>query len=429
MALALAGCGGSSAPEPQPEPAPLVRWQTEQRIDTGTVGSVLAAIDSSDCVIAIGVARATDGNSSTPLAVRLAPGGAAPQSTRLGTPQAATPLFLEAIGGATPTVLWLQNLPTGAALLTSSLDGGVWSSPQILQAQRPHYALIARGGAVSALVLDGSSSRYGLTWRQRGPTGDWSQATELAQAGSALWGQALAADDRGSVVAVWTLPVQDQARLVAARRSAAGQWEPPRVLDDNLPIQAHPALVALGDGRFVALWHAPGPGGRRAVYRSMLDDRGWSARETVLASPSVDASIYQVAAAGGHALALLATYAGGETGLWGVRRDPVRGWQEAQRFATVQSGTAAIGGARAALNARGTAMVVWQQREAGGVRIRYSISDVSDGVWRVAEVDREAIVWSAAVALADDGTGAVVWSGYRDERHRMFIRPFQPIVQ
>jgi hypothetical protein len=215
-------------------------------------------------------------------------------------------------------------------------------------------------------------------WTRRYANGGWSAAEQIDGADLTVFtfmhGLDLAGDGNGNVVASW---IQDNAVIWVNRFDvAAGSWGAPVALSNSVRLVQDPALAADGQGKFTVVW--------------LQDTKAYDPGQT----------------AGGPSNPILyaSRYSGGA---WGaaipVGHADIQDWESAER-------------ADLAINADGTAVVVWEQTRndgAGGTNwsvdtVRY---DPLADAWGTPQTIYSQSIYTSwpHVAIDTSGNAIVTW--------------------
>src|SRR5262249_4827226 len=99
-------------------------------------------------------------------------------------------------------------------------------------------------------VQTGSHIRY--TARRMGL--HWDAYPVQLDSSDVAFGPSVAVDAHGTVMAVWEQYMGGRLTVMSRRRSADGDWEPPRPVRGGVPLVSTPTLAVDSHGRFFAAW-------------------------------------------------------------------------------------------------------------------------------------------------------------------------------
>lgn len=255
------------------------------------------AIDASGDAIAFWIA----GQSSTKYLIRSAvrpPGGewSAPETLSEPLSEAVTPVL--AVDAASEAVAAWTVFRDGDRRLQGAIRStdGAWSEPEDLSAAGQHVkalqdgpdvAIDATGNAIAVWTLEGSSN-YIVQTAARPAGGDWGAPDDLSAPGQDAAEPAVAMNEAGEAVAVWT-HLDSSDTIQGAVRPAGGPWAG----SDDLSVASQEARqpeVAIDEaGKAVAVWRRY-DGSNMIVQGSVRPAGGaWAAPDN-LSAPGRDGS-------------------------------------------------------------------------------------------------------------------------------------------
>ena len=215
--------------------------------------------------------------------------------------------------------------------------------------------------------------------------------------------------------------------LLASAACAAQAFEPELI--ERLPgaIDDH-TLVLLDGHRAVVAWERDDGVGHETVWSSRRSTAGaWSVPEILEFSQGRARSIELAALAGGAVLALWVQDELALEGLWSNRYDPGSGWRQPSRIEPVGGELYAPS---VALDANGMGWAVWERRQGSRLTLRAS-RYTPDGGWQtpltIDTGDGDAL--SPQVAVHADGSAVLAWTrmrGFDGNRGRIMSSRFAP---
>jgi hypothetical protein len=386
VGLSLAACGGSSGsgggsvlPPPPPSPGPI-NWGAPTTLASNTQISAVAA------------AVATDGTASV----------AWPQ-TQVVLPNTTTPTPV-------PYVVGRSQAATGTA----------WSALQVLES---FNAGNAATDAVAELHGSGAGPSAVFAWRRTTSALDRLAAARrdasvssdavVNEAPLALGmnGVALASNDAGDQVLAWSQAPSSGAlaQVYVSRRSGAGAWSAPLLLQANAGAAgSEPAVAVDAAGRVLVVWRQGSPNAQ--LWSRVIEAGG------TLGTP-LQVDLNQLNDARNPRLAVLATnqfmltWEQGQAGATGYDLRATRwtgaGWLAAP--ATIDTGVGSVLDARVVSGALQGATVVWRQDNL----VQAARFSASNGNWSVPVQLSASLTGTAQdLRVASDAAGnaIVVWT-------------------
>jgi hypothetical protein len=225
----------------------------------------------------------------------------------------------------------------------------------------------------------------------------WGIAEAISARPYSLSDPYIAGNDRGDVFAAWTeWQPEDVARVFVNRFVPGSGWEGPRTIGIG-----NPRSLAV-DGNGNAFVVSVTDDGRNWTVRRFDVRSGWSSLLDLPNTAGADCAISPTGAA-------LVAWADGEV-VWTRDFDPVSGWAEMEPVARRVAGEDTVRSPRALLDARGGALVTWEQ----GFTFRRTppygyprwVGRRPGGPWRHA-LDLGDLGWPSA--FDDAGRAVAVW--------------------
>jgi hypothetical protein len=220
------------------------------------------AIDAAGNAIAVWVTGDGIGGFVVRSAVR-PPGGAwaEPEDVSDSISAAGSPML--AIDAVSEAVAVWTAFDSGDVLVQGAVlsTDGEWSEPDDLSPagqdvtplEAPDVAIDAAGNAIAVWKLEGSNDIIQAAVRPAGQD-DWAAPDDLSDAGQDAGEPAVAMDEAGEAVAVWTR-LDGTDTIQAAVRPADGEWAAPDDLSDASQTAGEPNVEMDGAGEAVAVWH------------------------------------------------------------------------------------------------------------------------------------------------------------------------------
>jgi len=221
------------------------------------------AIDAAGNAIAVWIT----GDGSPDFVVRSAvrpPGGtwSKPKDVSDSISAAGSPML--AIDGASEVVAVWTAFDGGHIIAQGSVRSasGAWSEPDDLSPagqdvtplEAPDVAIDAAGNAIAVWKLEGSDDIVQAAVRPAGQE-DWVEPDDLSDAGQNAREPAVAMNEAGEAVAIWTRSDGSDDIVQAAVRPAAGDWAGADDLSAPGQDAGQPAVAIDETGGAVAVWH------------------------------------------------------------------------------------------------------------------------------------------------------------------------------
>lgn len=223
--------------------------------------------------------------------------------------------------------------------------------------------------------------------------------------------------------ATYTLALRLPGKATASSRftTACSEWQPPEQVDDrrtarrvDVPADG-PVITESAGGSPVAAWFQDDHD-RRAIWASRLnpDTGAWSAPRVIdnAGGPGAGSSIPALAATGsGEVLATWMQAVHGHTGIFLGTRDAATGKWSAPRRLDDPTLRADAANPQIAVAPDGRAVVAWQQRQKGHMRVFASARGGQAGTWSPPQAlsAGEAFAYAPAVAVVPGGPLLAAW--------------------
>jgi hypothetical protein len=221
----------------------------------------------------------------------------------------------------------------------------------------------------------------------------------------------IAMNTRGDTLVAWEVDASYGCVVRAALRRAGGRWSAPRTVSDGHGSCGGTHRVAIderGDAIVVWLSHRGPTTFLEAATKAASGS--WTPRHVIARAPIIEAPVQVGMDARGDTLALWSEPAlvGGRRTIWALRRPAGRGWEAARTIPHANGGPPSL-----AIDARGDALVAWQDRRgieadalpAGGHwRRTYTVSKHEPTVPGAGE--------DPLAALDGRGDGLVAWQNH-----------------
>jgi hypothetical protein len=189
------------------------------------------------------------------------PGGewSEPEDVSDSVSEAITPL-LAVDAGSEAVAIWTA-FDSGDRIVQAAIRSadGEWSDPEdlfeaglVTPLEAPDVAIDAAGNAIAVWRLEGGNDIVQAAVRPAG--GDWADPDDLSGAGEDAGEPAVAMNDAGEAVAVWRRLDGTKDIIQAAVRPAGGDWADPDDLSDASQNAAEPAVAIDEAGEAVAVW-------------------------------------------------------------------------------------------------------------------------------------------------------------------------------
>jgi len=274
-----------------------------------------------------------------------------------------------------------------------------------------------------------------LAWARFGPEpspAPWQATVDLSRRGDGAFSPRVGVDRRGDALAVWTATTRKGLIVQSATRAAGGRWGGPVDLSAGSR-NAQAAELAVGaQGTVVAVWESSGiayvrPRVVLAAVREPGED--WQAAER-LSPPAGAADAPQVAVdEQGNAIAVWTAHrARGSTRVQSSIRPRGGSWQPHVDIAKISVPShGGLAEPRIAVDARGNALAVWTDLGADlvGRSVVQSALRRSGRGWE-APVDMSPArhdSGGASAAFDARGNAIVAWGDFSDRRVRSATRP------
>lgn len=384
LALSLAACGGgggTSAAAPGTPGAP----STPQAPATA-----LALLDTTPADGATGVA--TSVQPQLTFSAALDPASLASGAVRLTHAGGTAPVTVSA-AGAQLTLAPTQRLMPLTPYTLEVTGGIAGTGGEMLAATR----------SVSFTTADAS----------------WSAQSVLVADRGIAYTQRIVVDGLGNSTAVWTRRDGTNFDLWASRAAPGGGWDTPQLIENHTGNVADLQLVAAPDGGVMAAWVRFDGATLRLWANRYTPGAGWGEAAQVLMRINNIENIVLGSDAQGNVLALFREFDVelGAHRVWPLRYDTVDGWTGGERLTT---GSDTSGVPTLAVNRDGRAVAAWTQFDGIRNSVWVSVFDPATG-WvapRLVDVTNTADSWYPRAAINARGDAIVAWAqwnGTRDE--------------
>jgi hypothetical protein len=303
--------------------------------------------------------------------------------------------------------------------------GGGWLAPQTVgtprgeEPEEPQVASDASGGAivVAPIQAHGRGST-GIEGAVRPAGGTFSPPQTISYHREKALDPRIAMNSRGDAIVAWDVQVPTGCLIRAAFRSAGGAWGAPRTVPDGHEYCRGRHGVAIDErANAIVAWVAM-RGSTMLVETAERDAKGrWSAqpvigRASAVAEPPGAPQVGMDAR--GDAIVVWmdpALVLGGRRTMWARIRPVGRGWGAKERIGDV----AYESSLSFAMNARGDALVVWEDKR--GIEVA---SHPAGGGWQkpntVSDRKSAELAFQAVpvVALGAQGDGMVAWQSHEN---------------
>jgi len=298
---------------------------------------------------------------------------------------AGTPAVAVNAGGSA-VVAWVQsdgaNYHAWANLYT---PGSGWGTPTQLETSAtdssitPSAAIDDAGNAtvVWQRALDLNSLPY-TVWVARWHGGAWSAAPTLLHAGSGDTGNPAITMGSAGAIATWTetLDGGGSYQIHTSRwTSGTDAWSAPVRVSPTTEHADMPAVAVDGSGNALLVWEQTFGGVTTATALNMASSQysaasGWSTIRRLDTLPGTVGPAAVAMNASGSANVVWNQNDGVAISIFGVRYSPTGGWGAATTLETDQSGSAYA--PAICVGANGDAMAVWYQKDGAGLRHIYT---------------------------------------------------------
>ncbi len=257
------------------------------------------------------------------------------------------------------TAVW-QNVSGIQAAIRPA--GGSWLAPQTVATPgggEPQIASDSNGDVIVVAPRQGPGRSTGIQAVLRPSGGSFSPAQMISTRGNDF-SPRIAMNARGDAFVAWERDAARGCLVEAAFRPANGRWSKPRVLSDahaGCPADQHVAIDGRGDA-FVAWLAQRGP--TQFVESADLGANGrWSTRRILAKAPLIDETVDVGMDARGDTMVAWHEEAlrDGRSTIWARIRAARRGWGPARTIPGTHDGPPSL-----AIDARGDALVAWQDR-------------------------------------------------------------------
>jgi hypothetical protein len=239
--------------------------------------------------------------------------------------------------------------------------GGSWLAPQTVAIPGggdPQIASDTSGDVMIVAPRQGPGRSTGIQAVLRPSGGSFLPAQRISTPGNDFHPQ-IVMNARGDVLVAWERDARG-CLVEAAFRPANGRWSRPRALSDAHAGCPADQQVAI-DGRGDAILAWPAYRGRKQFVESASRSANghWTARRVLARAPLIDGTVDVGMDARGDAMVVWDEEAlkGGGSAIWTRNRPAGLGWGTAQTIPGAHGGPASL-----AIDARGDALVTWQDK-------------------------------------------------------------------
>jgi hypothetical protein len=223
--------------------------------------------------VGIGAAMATGGSGG---ASRCGPPPDRPET--LSGPDRRSPA-VASDGAAALDVVWESGI--GGPIEHRARRDGRWSAPSALSLPRGHAPAIAMNPTGAAAVvwersISRSTTAIQITTREA-LTDRWTAPVDLTPAARLAHEPQVAVDGRGTVVVVWRRDTTgDEASVVeVAERPPGGTWTAPHALSDPARRATRPRIAVSVGGAAIVTWQQSGDGGQTVMAAGRTPEGTW----------------------------------------------------------------------------------------------------------------------------------------------------------
>jgi hypothetical protein len=268
-------------------------------------------------------------------------------------------------------------------------------------------AVDASGNAISVWQqFDGTRSNI-VASRYSASTGLWADALPLEKSDGPASLPRIAMDAGGNAIAIWQQSDNARDNIYVNRYSASNGWGDATLLETNDTGRAiEPQISMDAAGNAVAVWQQF-DGTRYSIWARRYDaSAGWGVPQAIETNDDGDATAPQVAVdATGNAVAVWRQLVGTHAGIWASRTN-AGAWGKPELIETDNLGFAFE--PQVAVDAKGNAMVVWQQFDSVRYHIKSNRFVVGSGWGTTTPVESNTTASAADPQVATDANGNAV---------------------
>ncbi|MFQ5935560.1 MAG: hypothetical protein ACE5LB_04025 [Acidiferrobacterales bacterium] len=279
-------------------------------------------------------------------------------------------------------------------------------------------ALTACGGG------DGNSDDSGAA-NASSSSAEWGTAAAIGTETPSAVSPQVAVDGSGNAMAVWQQQDGDRYSIRARRyHAASGEWGDAEVME-TVALEAFTPKVAMAPGGNAAVVWLHYDGDRYQVWVKRYDAAAAKWSDAQLISTTVLTSARAARADiddRGNAVVVWYQENGGRYGVWAGHYDSTGGWSREVRL-DMNTGIALF--PRVAMDGRDNAIVVWYQEDGSRNNVWANRYDSVSG-WNGAELIESSALDASApqVAMSANGDGMALWYGWDGARYVLWANRF-----
>lgn len=292
-----------------------------------------------------------------------------------------------------------------------------WGTPALIEtenlgnANSPQIAFDARGDAISVwLQSDGVNNNV---WANRYTAGvGWGTAVMIeASNTSSVQELQIAVDAGGNALAVWSQRDAVNFNILANRYTVGIGWGVAALIETNAGNAFRPQIAFDPSGNAIAVWHQPNGGASSIWANRFIASSGWGTAELIETDNAGAANSPRVAFdTNGNAMAVWSQSDGTRLNVWANRYTTGSGWGNAMVIESENLGDAAA--PQIVFDSNGNANVVWQQSDGARTNIWANRYTAGSGWGRATliETDNTGFAGGPQIAIDANGSAIVVWS-------------------
>ncbi|WP_300667858.1 sialidase family protein [Desulfoluna sp.] len=331
-------------------------------------------------------------------------------------------------------VAWEQYVGNDSVIWANSFDGAQkqWGTAEKIEAgnyiaNNPQIAIADDGSALAIWQQHDDDEKYGVIsiWANSfdGTQKQWGEA-ELIETGdgTASFPQIAMTPD-GSGLSVWNQDL-DSVSIIWANSFDGAKWGTAEEIEDGTSDAKSPQIALAADGSAVVVWYQKYDG-VNSIWANSFDGIAWSKAELIEVGDGTAFYPKIAIAADGSALAVWGQEYDGMNRIWANSFDGIKKqWGEAE---LIDDGTSKAYTPKIAMNADGSALMVWYQY-VGNVSVVWAKS--FDGTnWGTAETigSGNGTAYDPQIAMAADGSALAVWRQKYDGAFKICANSFDGI--